>query len=57
MDGLLWSKNEYILLTEFEVAVVVVVFFFRTKHACCKSKKIKHGSVVYGTNQENMVIQ
>ena len=57
MDGLLWSKNEYILLTEFEVAVVVVVFFFHTKHACCKSKKIKHGSVVYSTNQENMVIQ
>ena len=52
MDGLLWSKNEYILLTEFEV-----VFFFHTKHACCKSNQIKHGSVVYSTNQENMVIQ
>ena len=56
MDGLLWSKNEYILLTEFEFAVVVF-FFFHTKHACCKSKQIKHGSVVYSTNQENMVIQ
>ena len=54
MDGLLWSKKEYILITEFEVAVV---FFFHTKHACYKSKQIKHGSVVYGTNQENMVIQ